>query len=500
MKVAVYCRVSTEDQAESKTIENQVQFAQKYCELQELEIYNFYLDDGVSGSIPVSKRPAGGRLLNDAEKQLFEAVYVYRLDRLARTTLDILKTQDKLSKLGITLKSMTESFDTSTPSGKFFLTTLGGIAEIERATIAERMRLGKNRAIKEGRWPGGPPPFGYSIVNKRLQINNSEAEIIKLIFNLYAQKGMDTVSVADYLTMSGYPTPLSKRGKKNAAAVWYGSTVWSILTNSSYTGVYLYGKNKPADKQQTFLCPVIIDRQQWEAAQAKLKSNSFNARRNAKRDYLLRGIIRCGNCGRKYCGDGSRRKGRNHYYRCTGNSSFRGKLVPKCSSKSVRADVIEKIVWEDILNFIQKAEQVQQKLLSMINSAELPAGRTDELWALKKLTTGKMQERNRVLALFRKGLITEQEAEAQLTDIARQLDDLQKRQNRYQGAIKPLSVGEFSQQQIVSLLQKRIAHADAATKREIISALVESIIIDTSQENNRAVVTATINYCFDCLN
>ena len=499
MKVAIYCRVSTEDQAESKTIEIQVQFAQKYCELQQLEIYNFYLDDGVSGSIPVSERPGGRKLLDDAERKLFDAVYVYRLDRLARTTLDILKTQDKLSKLGITLKSMTESFDTSTPSGKFFLTTLGGIAEIERATIAERMRLGKNRAIKEGRWPGGPPPFGYRIINKRLQINNSEAEIIKLIFNLYAQKGMDTVSIADYLTMSGCPTPSAKRGKNKAAAVWYGSTVWSILTNSTYTGVYLYGKNKSPEKQQAFLCPVIIDKRQWEAAQEKLRSNSFNARRNAKRDYLLRGIIRCGNCGRRYCGDGSRRKGRNHYYRCTGNSSFRGKLVPKCSSKSVRADVIEKVVWDDILNFIQKAEHIQQKLLGMISAAELSDHETDELWALKKLITGKKQERNRVLALFRKGLITEQETEKQLTDINRELDDLQKRQNRYQGTIKPLPIEDFSQQQIVSLLQKRIAHADIAIKREIISALVESIIIDTAQKNNETVVTATINYCFDYL-
>ncbi len=499
MKVAVYCRVSTEDQAESKTIENQVQYAQKYCELQGLEIYKFYLDEGISGSIPVNKRPAGRKLLEDAEKKLFDAVYVYKLDRLARTTLDILKTHDKLNKLSIALKSMTESFDTSTPSGKFFLTTLGGIAEIERSTIAERMRLGKNRAIKEGRWPGGPPPFGYKVVNKKLQINECEAETVRLIFKLYAQQQMDTVSIADYLTMSKYPTPAAARKKKSVPGIWYGSTVWSILTNSAYIGVYVYGKNKAPEKRQTFPCPAIIEGKLWEQVQTKLKNNGFNARRNAKRDYLLRGLIVCGNCGRKYCGDGSHRKGRNHYYRCTGNSSFRGKLVAKCRAKSVRADVIEKIIWDDILNYIQKANSLHQKLKEMIAAQKSHPSSANEGDVFYKLMNGKEQERKRVLALFRKGIISLQEAESQLASIESEIKILRQRQSRQSAPNSPLNQENLLNKNFADLLKQKINEADIAAKRKLISTLVDSIVIDTFRQDNRSLARATINYCFDYL-
>ncbi|MBM7855186.1 site-specific DNA recombinase [Desulfohalotomaculum tongense] len=499
MKVAVYCRVSTEDQAESKTIENQVEFAKKYCQLHQMEIYKFYLDEGVSGSKPLPERPAGRRMLSDAERKCFQAVYVYRLDRLARTTLDILNTHDKLSKLGIGLKSMTENFDTSTPSGKFFMTTLGGIAEIERSTIAERMRLGKTRAIKEGRWPGGPPPYGYQVVNKRLVINSGEAEVVRLIFRLYTEENMDTVSVADYLTAAGYASPAVTRNKKNAANVWYGSKIWGILTNFTYTGEFVYGKNKSPEEQQKLYCPAIITRQQWEKARRKLKQNQFNARRNAKHNYLLRGLIRCGTCGRNYCGDGSRSKGRYHYYRCTGTSSFRGKLVKKCSSKYVRADILEKIVWEDILKFLNTRRNLLIELQQKLAAETGCASQSCEFDLIEGALRAKKEERLRILALFRKGVIGEDEVERQLSDINREMQLLQHRQRklRLQRDTKSaLQKQNLNLLNMAALLQEKILTADAAAKRELISVLVDSIVVDTIREGGKECPRVTINYCF----
>ncbi|WP_051688243.1 recombinase family protein [Desulfofalx alkaliphila] len=502
MKVAVYCRVSTEDQADAKTIENQVAFAKKYCDLHGLQVHNFYLDDGVSGSIPVEERPAGQAMLADAKEGFFQAVYVYRLDRLARTTLDILTTHHRLAKLNIGLKSMTENFDTSTPSGKFFLTTLAGIAEIERSTIAERMRLGKERAVKEGRWPGGPPPYGYRVRRKRLEIFEPEAAIVRKIFSLYTDRRMNTVSIADYLTALGYETPGGSR-KKGSAGVWRSSGVWGILTNPAYKGTFIYGKQRPAEKQEGFACPAIVNDKQWERAQQRLKENFFNAGRNAKRHYLLRGLIRCGVCGRNYCGDGSHSKGRYHYYRCTGNSSFRGKLVDKCPAKSVRADQLEQIVWQDILNYILKNDNLIKKLQLAVNSRQ-PEGDLDrEAKVIKKALLDKEREKGRVLTLFRKGLINDSEIEKELEDLAKDFAVLQERLSRFklQKTAQDKALNrQLDMADTVKLLEKKVLKADILLKRKLISALVASITVNTVKEDGKEAPLITISYSFpECI-
>lgn len=500
MKVAIYCRVSTEDQAGAKTIANQVDFARRYCDLQGLEIHDFYLDDGVSGTVALEDRPAGAKMMEDARRGMFGAVYVYRLDRLARTTLEILRTHEKLSGMNIILKSMTESFDTSTPSGKFFMTTLGGIAEIERATIAERMRVGKNRALREGRWPGGPPPYGYSLEQKRLVINEKEAEVVKLIYDLYCGQGMDTVTIADYLTARGFPTPASARRKGGYTGnKWHGNKVWGILTSSTYQGVYVYGKRGQSGQRVKMACPAIISPEIWEKAQKILKKNYFNARRNAKREYLLRGLVRCGVCGRSYCGDGSDRQGRKHYYRCTGNSSFRGKLVPRCGAGSVPAEVLEQIVWDDIVKYLRGQDPVLDRLRLMLPQSNQDPGQGREITQIETELRSKEEGKARVLGLYRRGIIDHAEAENELTNIAREISSLQ---NRKEALVSELLEccsmrhRDTDRQTIEKLLVQKLKEATISVRRDLVQTLVDTVVVDTVAEGGRKRIRVTIYYFF----
>lgn len=500
MQIAVYCRVSTEDQAGAKTIANQVDFARRYCELQGLKIYDFYLDDGVSGAVALENRPAGAKMMEDARRGAFGAVYVYRLDRLARTTLDILRTHEKLTGLNIVLKSMTESFDTSTPSGKFFMTTLGGIAEIERATIAERMRVGKHRAVREGRWPGGPPPYGYFLEQKRLAVNETEAEVVKLIYHLYCGQGMDTVNIADYLTARGFPTPASLRVRGgHPAGKWHGNKVWCILTSSTYRGVYVYGKRGQNAQPVKMDCPAIISSEIWEKAQQKLKKNYFNARRNAKREYLLRGLVKCGLCGRSYCGDGSDRQGRKHYYRCTGNSSFRGKLVPRCGAGSVPAEVLEQIVWDDIVNYIQAQRRVLDRLSVMLQQSEPGPGQGEEANQVEIGLRNKEGEKARVLGLYRRGIIDGPEAEKELSNITREISALQNRKEMLSTQLREAYMTRhrnMNRQSIKKTLGQRLKAAAVAVRRELVRTLVDAVVVDTVAEGGRKQARVTIFYFF----
>jgi DNA invertase Pin-like site-specific DNA recombinase len=161
-KIALLLRVSSEEQRERETIEIQREFLQEYCRLYSLEVVQIYVDDGVSGTIPLHERPEGRRLLEDAKEGKFSTLLVYRLDRLGRSLLVIVDAHDRLQACGVALKSATEPIDTSNPSGRLIFQMLASFAEYERGTIRERTQAGLHRALRNGKFTGRLP-YGYKL-------------------------------------------------------------------------------------------------------------------------------------------------------------------------------------------------------------------------------------------------------------------------------------------------------------------------------------------------
>src|SRR5918993_900197 len=161
-RIGLLLRVSAEEQRERETITLQDEFLHEYCRLYGLEIAGIYADDGISGTIPLHERPEGRRLLEDAKEGKFDAVLVYKLDRLGRTLLVIVDAHDRLQEAGVALRSATEPIDTSTPSGRLIFQMLASFAEYERGTIRERTQAGQRRAFREGKHTGCIP-YGYDI-------------------------------------------------------------------------------------------------------------------------------------------------------------------------------------------------------------------------------------------------------------------------------------------------------------------------------------------------
>jgi len=357
MYIAFYGRVSSEEQAERGNIQNQVEFARKYFELHGpqygIKGYVTYLDEGVSGTLPLTERPAGARMLLDAKAKKFAMVFVYRLDRLARSTKYVLETYEFLEDLGIGLKSMTEHFDTTTGTGKFFMTLLASIAALERDTILERTMLGKEQKARAGKWVSGLPPFGYKVgLDGKLQIHEDEAKIVQLIFTLYLG-GLTTVPVAEHLNAKGVPTPARfKKNKEKATYKWSAGHISIILNNSAYTGKYTWMKRAKKEREKiTVDIPAIIDESIFLRAKALLAGNADAARGLKGRSYILRGLIFCANCGRAMVGSSGHSKKERVYYRCQGTANQgAGK---QCRAKLVRAVDIEEAVWGDLVAFIQ---------------------------------------------------------------------------------------------------------------------------------------------------
>lgn len=430
-------------------------------------------------------------MLADARRGCFGAVYVYRLDRLARTALDILKTHHKLAEAKVALRSMTENFDTSTPSGKFFMTTLGGIAEIERETIAERMSLGKDRALREGRWPGGPPPYGYSLANRRLAVNPAEARVVRKIFRLYVRGEMTTAAIADYLNATGVSSPGSSgKGGHSSECRWHGSRVWAIISNPVYRGTFLF-RRRGGGGTVELMCPPLVSEAEWGAARELLGKNSLDAGRNSRRDYLLKGLARCGLCGRSYCGDGSGRSGRHSYYRCAGSTSARGGSY-RCPSMSVRADILEGVVWSDVCKYLLSAGQLVGRVVDRVSTGGSLSRDRDEEAAIEAAARARERERKRIISLFRKEIITEEEAAGELSHISRELEALEKWRKKVGREDQP---GESAG--AGSLLGERLESAGCREKRDLVRGLVDCIVVDTAAEQGKTVPRVTISYVFD---
>lgn len=161
-KVAIYCRVSTIEQAEEGfSIDSQYHNIKEYCKNQGHEIYNLYEDRGISGK-NITNRPGIKQLLEDDTKNKFDLVVVWKLNRISRKLLDILNIVDLLNKHNIAFRSLTENFETETTSGKLQLNIMGAIGEFERETIAENVKMGLLARAREGRWNGGVV-LGYTL-------------------------------------------------------------------------------------------------------------------------------------------------------------------------------------------------------------------------------------------------------------------------------------------------------------------------------------------------
>src|SRR5215217_9723053 len=208
-RVALYLRVSSEEQRDRQTIEIQRDFLEQYRSLYKLEVADIYKDDGVSGTIALHERPEGRRLLEDAKVGKVQIVLVYRLDRLGRSLLVIVDAHDRLQEAGVALRSATEPIDTSTPPGRLIFQMLASFSEFERETINERTRDGKNRAYRGGAQPG-LIPYGYDIDDSgAFVVVEEEARVVEQVIGNVAA-GATLFAEAKRLNLEGVGSP----GKK----------------------------------------------------------------------------------------------------------------------------------------------------------------------------------------------------------------------------------------------------------------------------------------------
>lgn len=232
-KFVGYCRVSTDNQREEKTIELQVNDLTVYADKNNIEVIEWFKDDGVSGGL--EERPELMRLMRYLEKNTeIEGILIYKLDRLARDLYiqeGLIREFIKLNKQVVS--TLEPDLDSNDPFRKAFRQMLGVFAEFEKAMITLRMKNGRNSAAAKGRWHGGQI-YGYDHgKNGALIINKEEADIVKRIYHMKRYQRLTSSKIASILNSEKVPTK-----RKNTS--WHSLTVRKMLRNPLYKGFIRY--------------------------------------------------------------------------------------------------------------------------------------------------------------------------------------------------------------------------------------------------------------------
>lgn len=280
MTVAIYIRVSTEEQAmEGYSISAQREKLKAYCVAQGWEDIRFYIEEGVSGK--TTNRPKLKELLQHVEQGSIQTLLVYRLDRLTRSVRDLHKLLDTLEMHKCTFKSATEVYDTSTAMGRMFITIIASISQWESENLGERVRMGQIEKARQGEW-SAQPPFGFRKENKRLVQDPEKVEILRDMIDKIEQ-GYSLRKLANYLTTKGI--------KPVRGYQWHITSILSMLSNHA-----LYGAMRWREEIIPNTHEGILSKKEFLKLQDLISSRQNQKKRDVRSVFIFQMKLRCPEC------------------------------------------------------------------------------------------------------------------------------------------------------------------------------------------------------------
>lgn len=397
IKVYIYTRVSTSMQIDGYSLEAQKSRMRAYALYNDFEIVGEYEDAGRSGK-SIEGRLEFARMIEDIKsgKDDISYVLVFKLSRFARNAADVLSTLQVMQDFGVNLICVEDGIDSSKEAGKLMISVLSAVAEIERENIRIQTMEGRIQKAKEGKWNGGFAPYGYSLENGFLVINEEEAVAIRTIFDKYVNTNLGANGVAKYLENHG----IKKMPRQNGTCPLFSAgLIRKILKNPVYNGKIAFGRRtlekvrgtrneyKQVEQEDYLISngihEAIISDEIWQEAQAKLKTQQKKYERitvgkNVK-IHLLTGILKCPICGCGMYGNKSTKKKQDgekykdfYYYGCRHRNAMNGY---ECTyKKQIRSELIEDTIEEIICNLVSNtkfANSIKKKINIEIDTSEI---------------------------------------------------------------------------------------------------------------------------------
>jgi site-specific DNA recombinase len=443
---AIYARVSSPRQREDNTIASQTAELKAFAAAHGFVVPEEWIfeDAGYSGASLV--RPGLERLRDLAAEGRIEAVLVHSPDRLSRKYAYQVLLTEEFSRHGVETR-LVKAPSSATPEDQLLVQFQGMIAEYERAQILERSRRGKRHRAQAGEVSVlSGAPYGYRYLKKtdaapaRFEILAAEAETVRLIFDHYTRAGLSIGAIARLLNEQGVPT-------RRRAPRWERSTVWGILRNPAYRGGAGFGKTQTAPRQRitrplrlagqarrgamtatarppaewiTIPVPALVSAETFTLAAERLAENKRFAPRRTIEPSLVQGMVSCKKCGYALSRTSTRSAARKiHYYRCIGSDAWRRLGGPVCDSRPIRQDVLDQVVWTEVMRLLEDPTLIAAELdrrLMAAGAAE-PTRQRQTVLEHEGVRVSKAIER--LVTAYQEELLSLEELRSRLPDLRR---------------------------------------------------------------------------------
>ncbi|MCU7814397.1 MAG: recombinase family protein [Candidatus Thiodiazotropha sp. (ex Rostrolucina anterorostrata)] len=511
--VAIYARVSSDQQAKNNTVGSQIESLKEKVEADGETLIEemMFVDAGVSGATLI--RPQLERLRDSASLGLIDRLYILSPDRLSRKYAHQVLLMEEFSDSGVEVCFLNHAIG-KTPEEELLLQMQGMISEYERAKIMERNRRGKIHRAKGGSVNVlSNAPYGYRYIRKQLDgepaqyvINLPEVSTVRQIFHWI---GVDRLSIGEACRRLGEAGVETKTGKTN----WDRSVVWGMLQNPAYMGRAAFGKTKtrelrprvrpqkhsaetpkkPYSVERTnqddwieIPVPAIISEELFLAVQHQLDENRKHARQRRRgAAYLLQGLTVCGHCHYAYYGkkvSHAARKGKKQYayYRCIGTDGYRFGGQRICDNPQVRTERLDDLVWGQVVELLKHPERLKKEYDRRLELLEQDENEKQDTALLEKQKRNLEKGKSRLIDSYADGLIDKEDFEPKIGQLKIKLQQLERQIEEY----KEQDINQFELFLVINRLEDfektvndKLDSRDFNTKREIIRALVKRVEI-----------------------
>lgn len=395
LRVTFYARVSSEKDEQLNSLDNQISYYRNFIKKNaNWEFVEGYIDEGLSG-MSTKKRENFHNMVNDAKAGLFDLIITKEITRFARNTLDSIQYTRELLNSGVGVFFQNDNINTLDEDSELRLTIMSGIAQDELRKLSSRIKFGHQEAIKKNVVLGNSRIFGYRKDNKRLVIDEKEAEMVRELFTLYATDKYSMKQIEEIFWNKGYR---NNNGKRICH-----STMSNTISNPKYKGYYVGNKVKIVDmftKKQKFLppeewvmfkdetgeiVPAIVSEELWEQANAVLKRRSRdvkNRQNQCNHANLLTGKMYCTHCGKLYYRKDSKDRKGNVLSRwiCSGKIA---NGTDSCPSFTIYEEEIKEVLYEVFKDTAEDAKRIIEEYTEMYAEILAKDSSSGELQKLK---------------------------------------------------------------------------------------------------------------------
>jgi DNA invertase Pin-like site-specific DNA recombinase len=492
--LGIYCRISREKE-EGKNVSIPDQKKKGIAKAKELGLkYDFYIDEGVSGTLPINQRPEFFRLIEDITEGKITHLFAVDQSRIERSPETRSIVNAKLKEKGVRLfTEMEGEVDFTDPQQTMMGDVMSAFNKFFVDITTKKIKSALLHRVEEGKAHQGMQPYGYTKDEQGyLIIDKEESKIIKKIYQL-SLEGKGQKSIVEWLNDHKILTRYAKIGKgtlttknkytgektitdkKNVK--WASRTVHGIIKNPIYKGERLY-------KGKVYNAPAILEKEYWQKVNDNLQNNRTSSSGNKpKYDYLLKGLLRCEVCNRNYYGR-TRENKKDHYYMCS-SKRYKGQ---SCGNRSVNIDSMENFIWFQIFYDKERIVEIHKAFLGKLATSDRSDLEVEQQMIEGKLRAYKIRQ-ERATELLLDGTLDKQVYTLQNGKITKEIEEQEKRLKEINSRIKGMEVNKEEILTLLAYIEQVTEKSTFEQKRLVVKKVLKNIKIYYSDKHETYLFT-----------